>query len=218
MHGYFQTSPAEIHLDGHDLILIKRVIEFLYKGEYTMNGVAADTSRPGLREIRTQDGLGSRKRKREALEEIKPKQEKTSTNSRPPLVTQEWPPLAHCPPCYFHAQMFAVADYFNLVELKAYAMKKFGESLALCNRPWKLELIIRELWSDRANYSTLKALLLIRRASPHEKIRFVFLQWSPSFFQSMPSFAVDFCSHCVSIRKPDFLTSQGKPAKYFILD
>lgn len=183
-----------------------------------MNDVAADTSRPGLREIHTQDGLGSRKRKREQLEEITPKQEKTTDKSRPPLVTQSWPPLALCPPCYFHAQMFAVADYFNLVELKAYAMKRFGESLATCDRPWKLELIIRELWSDRANYSTLKTLLLIRRASPQEKIRSVFLQLSPAFFRSVPSFAVEFCSHFVGIQKPGFLTNRGKPVNYVVLD
>ncbi|KAJ5273066.1 hypothetical protein N7478_008191 [Penicillium angulare] len=106
---------------------------------------------------------------------------------------EDWPPLNTCPPSYFHARIFAEADFFLLDDLKEQAKDKFDESLRACTVVWKLELLILELWSARADYKELRSIILCRIGFSGTNLNKLFLQLDRSFIESVPGFATDFC-------------------------
>lgn len=97
-------------------------------------------------------------------------------------------------PAYFHARMYAEADYFLIDELKRKACWGFHSVLRPELKKETLEETLTEIYSGRANYIDLK-LLAVRTIVAHLRnpaYRNVAL-WSSKFIESMPELAIDTC-------------------------
>lgn len=196
-----------------DAILIHVVLEFIYKGKYTVEGVALDvcaptnTNSPGanlfeLRKRKSTDTPDDMPQKRPmlimadspVLEDVAPER-KEDVNLNAEAWTSSWPSLTTCPASYFHARVYAEADYFMIDELKQYAKREFSFALAACDTTWRLKLLILELWSPRAAYKDLQVTLLrnIMHHSLGGKLNNVFICLDRDFIDSVPGFAHDVC-------------------------
>ncbi|KAJ5087431.1 hypothetical protein N7456_011047 [Penicillium angulare] len=244
-----QESSGVIHLAEKDPIVVKKVLEYLYKSDYSMRMVAMDVCTPvgenspsvnqfGLRKRKlattlSPDTVASlkqspRKRARSTLElpgarvsvDLTPfpqasESQTCQTSDIPPGQTieeydEDWPPLTICPPCYFHARIYAEADFFMLDDLKELAKRKFNESLEICNVVWKLQLLLLELWSDRADYRELRSLLLYRIRDVGTELNMLFLELDLAFLGSVPGFTADFCDEHMK-RERDLLDLDATP-------
>jgi hypothetical protein len=69
-------------------------------------------------------------------------------------------PLGGCHPCYIHMRIFGEADYLMISDLKDRAKEQFCESLRGCYGRKFFAEIIKELYSNRANYQSLRKLAI----------------------------------------------------------
>jgi uncharacterized protein YllA (UPF0747 family) len=93
---------VQIRLDGQDPKLVRKTLEFLYTGNYTYDGPPKDGEMEPLLE-----------------REIKPfAQTERQTSIANPRTGES----------YFHAQMYAQGDYFQIDALKRKAKEHFKES------------------------------------------------------------------------------------------
>ncbi|KAJ5890212.1 hypothetical protein N7504_011022 [Penicillium tannophilum] len=204
---------GKFNLKDKDAILIHVVLEFIYKGKYTVDGVALDVCAPantntpganlfGLRKRQSTDTPDDMPQKRPMLimadspvvEDVVPER-KEDVNLNVEAWTSSWPSLTTCPASYFHARVYAEADYFMIDELKQYAKREFSFALAACDTTWRLKLLILELWSPRAAYKDLQVTLLrnIMHHSLGGKLNNVFICLDREFIDSVPGFAHDVC-------------------------
>ncbi|KAF4226513.1 hypothetical protein CNMCM8980_004733 [Aspergillus fumigatiaffinis] len=100
--GRFKEGDVQIRLDGQDPKLVRKTLEFLYTGNYTYDGPPKDGEMEPLLE-----------------REIKPfAQTERQTSIANPRTGES----------YFHAQMYAQGDYFQIDALKRKAKEHFKES------------------------------------------------------------------------------------------
>ncbi|KAJ5938574.1 hypothetical protein N7466_001708 [Penicillium verhagenii] len=210
--GDVKESSGEINLEDKDAILIQVVLEFIYKNKYSLDGVAQDVCTPADETSPSFNQFGTKRRKsimpanEPPVKRLRPTSadfdfpqrakspEKTkdmNLNAQP--GSRNWPPLSTCPASYFHARVFAEADYFMIHELKQSAKEKFSLALDTCDIKWRLELLIVELWSQRADYQDLQKILMnairLRGGSLHD----LFVYLDRQFLQSVPQFTADVC-------------------------
>jgi hypothetical protein len=97
-------------------------------------------------------------------------------------------------PAYFHASMYAEADYFLIEELKQKAWRVFYTVLCQELKKETLEETLKEIYSGRANYRDLKR-LAVRPIVAHLRnpADGNVPLWSIKFIASMPEFAIDLC-------------------------
>ncbi|KAJ5814364.1 uncharacterized protein N7503_001114 [Penicillium pulvis] len=208
-----EEACGKFNLGDKDAILLHVVLEFIYKGKYTVDGVALDVCAPAnanspgaslfeLRKRKSTDNSDDMPQKRPmlimadspVLEDVVPER-KEDVNLNAETWTSSWPSLTTCPVSYFHARVYAEADYFMIDELKQYAKREFSFALAACDTTWRLKLLILELWSPRAAYKDLQVTLLrnIMHQSLGGKLNNVFICLDREFIDSVPGFAHDVC-------------------------
>ncbi|KAJ5776886.1 hypothetical protein N7520_000132 [Penicillium odoratum] len=207
----FKEASGKIKLPDKDAILIEVVLEFLYKNEYTVDGMAQDTCTPADENSPLTNQFGTKKRKPKfnakespskrqkpaAMNFYVPEEDKTPEMTKDVNLDAEpwstnWPPLSKCPASYFHARVFAEADYFMIEELKQAAKSKFNKSLYACDTTWRLELLILELWSQRADYGELRSILMKFVTMQMGTMHKVFIQLDRKFLEAVPRFTADF--------------------------
>ena len=103
-------------------------------------------------------------------------------------------PLGECHPCYIHMRIFGEADYLMISDLKDRAKEQFCESLRGCYDRKFFAEIIKELYSDRANYQSLRKLAIDVVIDNLPNLRKGF---APAIdielMKAVPDFAIDLC-------------------------
>lgn len=209
----FQEACGKFNLEDKDAILIHVVLEFIYKGKYTVDGVALDVCTPANASPASPNLFELRKRKATVAPDDMPQKRPMLVMADSPVVeddvserkediklnieawTSSWTSLTTCPASYFHARVYAEAHYFMIDELKQYAKREFSIALAACDTTWRLKLLIVELWSPRSAYKDLQITLLrnIMHHSLGGKLNNVFICLDREFIDSVPGFAQDVC-------------------------
>ncbi|OJJ29601.1 hypothetical protein ASPWEDRAFT_55556 [Aspergillus wentii DTO 134E9] len=103
-------------------------------------------------------------------------------------------PLGGCHPCYIHMCIFGEADYLMIIDLKDRAKEQFCESLSGCYGRKFFAEIIKELYSDRANYQILRK-LAINVVIDH--LPNLWKRFAPAIdielMKAVPDFSIDLC-------------------------
>ena len=103
-------------------------------------------------------------------------------------------PLAGCHPCYIHMRVFGEADYFVISDLKDRAKEQFCETLRDCYEKKFFVEIIEELYSNRANYQSLKEPAI---AVVIDNLPGLWKGFAPAIdielMKAVPDFAIDLC-------------------------
>ncbi|PKX90606.1 BTB/POZ domain-containing protein [Aspergillus novofumigatus IBT 16806] len=100
--GRFKEGNGQITLDSQDPILVKKTLEFLYTGSYTYDTPPTDAKLEPLPEGEIERFAGTERQ----------------TSIANPRMGES----------YFHAQMYAQGDYFQIYALKCKAKQCFRES------------------------------------------------------------------------------------------
>lgn len=103
-------------------------------------------------------------------------------------------PLAERHPCYFHMRVSGEADYFMISSLKDKAKEQIRISFTDCSEKDLFAEVIKELYSERANYQELKTLAIDVVVNNLPSLRKGF---SPAvdfeLLEAVPNFSVDLC-------------------------
>ncbi|KAL5051344.1 hypothetical protein BDW71DRAFT_202526 [Aspergillus fruticulosus] len=185
--GGFKEAKEPVCLDNRDPVLIEKVLEFLYTGNYTIGYLAPEVRSPPFPRDRglkldteqTSEPVVSCIPGEHAPAEPTPAAEANNetTTSSPEnialdLVDDKDPSdqaddvdavgdtSADCHASYFHLRIFAEADYFMISDLKDRAKEQFHASFMDCSDRNLFAEVIEELYSNRANYQELRKLAI----------------------------------------------------------
>ncbi|KAI9923370.1 hypothetical protein ASPWEDRAFT_55550 [Aspergillus wentii DTO 134E9] len=219
----FKETKASIHLDEKSPVLIEKMLEFLYTGNYTLGcrttkvvnpqtdydeGPRNDTENAGKPLIdcpsgkRTIDGHAA-EMTADGFFDGSSMNEKQAPVHEPleegpiekgNIVGPAVDILADCHPCYFHVRMYGEADYFMISDLKGKAKEKFLSSFLNCSEKESFSETIAELYSTRANYRELRKLAVEVIVDNLPLLRKGFTPVIDSkLMKSVPDFAIDLC-------------------------
>ncbi|CEJ59228.1 hypothetical protein PMG11_07859 [Penicillium brasilianum] len=212
-HGKFRESCGCLTLTDKDPILVEKVFQYLYTGNYSVDPDKEETG-----EISSDDSENSSLDGKPAFRQWKrvPKKRKRfgvrkminffTMGARPKKRTALDGRLFHCP-AYFHLRMYAEADYFMIDELKVKAEAEFCQSfenLLTIELIFKKEYaakfaiskIINELYNRRGNYGVLREMVLELMLNNMPGLRqtiFMSPMEGCCFLSSHPEFGADLC-------------------------
>ncbi|KAL4918679.1 hypothetical protein BDW62DRAFT_180758 [Aspergillus aurantiobrunneus] len=210
--GEFKETHEPICLDNTDPVLLEKVLEFLYTGNYTLGrpipkaqGPQLDSDTECAKEsliTSISKGHDPNQLSSEVEEAIIHSSENIAQDTMggsdqsdqehatEPVVD----PSAECHPCYFHMRVFGEADYFMISSLKDKAKEQFRASFTDCSERDLFVEVIKELYSERANYQELKTLAIDIVINNLPSLRKGF---SPAIdselLEAVPNFAVELC-------------------------
>ncbi|KAL5333676.1 BTB/POZ protein [Aspergillus crustosus] len=214
--GGFKETQEPICLDNTDPVLIERVLEFLYTGKYTLGHLTPEARDPQLDSDteRANESLITSTSEGHAPNQLASNEEEaageiiehSSKNTAQDPLDENYPsdqegamdpnidPWAKCHPCYFHMRIFGEADYFMINDLKDIAKEQFCTSFMECSERDLFAEIIKELYSDRANYQGLRTLAIEVVVNNLPSLRKGFSPVIDSeLLEVVPNFAVDLC-------------------------
>ncbi|KAJ5175142.1 uncharacterized protein N7482_001019 [Penicillium canariense] len=162
-YGGFKETEQPIRLNEKEPILIEKMLEFLYTGNYTppcptqpSEIVQADGGDiPGMDRQPAEEPSLESPPENDVIDEFPLNHASKEGDERvvtKPLVES----LVDCHPCYFHVRMYGEADYFMIDDLKRKAEVHFCASLLSSPKTESFEEAIEELYSTRANYHKLR--------------------------------------------------------------
>jgi hypothetical protein len=143
-----QETEHPIRQNDKDPILIKKILEFLYTGNYTapyptQTSKITQTDSEDVPEIDIQFA------------------EEPSRESQPENnTTDKVNSLIDYHPFYFYIRIYSKADYFIINDLKSKAEAYFYASFMTSPERESFAQIIEELYSTRANYQKLRQLAI----------------------------------------------------------
>ncbi|KAL2859768.1 uncharacterized protein BJX67DRAFT_376056 [Aspergillus lucknowensis] len=192
--GEFKETREPIRLDNTDAVLLEKVLEFQYTGNYSVGRLIPETQDP---QLNCDTGL------EEATDEItihsseiiaQDPMRGSDQSDREDAVESVIDPSAECHPCYFHMRVFGEADYFMISPLKDKAREQFPTSFTDCSEKDLFAEVIKELYSERANYQELKTLAIDVVVDNLPSLREGFSTAIDSeLLEAVPKFAVDLC-------------------------
>ncbi|KAL2871606.1 BTB/POZ domain-containing protein [Aspergillus lucknowensis] len=211
--GGFKEAKEPIRLDNTDPVLIEKVLEFLYTGNYTIGHFMSD----GGLELDTKHAeeslmnctLGEHSPTETAPEAGEATDETTTPsldNIAQVLVDEKDPSnqdggvdaivgtSADCHPSYFHLRIFGQADYFMISDLKDRAKEQFRASFMDCSDRYMFAEVIKELYSNRANYQEIRKVAIDVVVDNLPNLRKGFIPAIDSeLVKAVPDFAIDLC-------------------------
>ena len=190
-----QEAREPIDLGDKSPVLIAKVLEFLYKGDYTIgsshipeggdpqvdNDGAQGTTTEHTGEIASYEpvsgtegatdksGMPNPERTEPDILGESPLTQRPALLDGPPETVPSdqrgsmesiVDPLVGCHPCYIHVRVFGEADYFMISDLKDRAKERFCETFKDFHERQFLAEIIEELYSNRADYRSLRKLVM----------------------------------------------------------
>ncbi|KAL5332136.1 BTB/POZ protein [Aspergillus crustosus] len=214
--GEFKETRDPIRLDNTDPVLLEKVLEFLYTGNYTVGRLIPEAQDPQLdsdTECAKESLITSISRvhaPNQLATEVEEATDKITIHSSENIVQDPMDgsnqsnqedavepvidPSAECPPYYFHMRVFGEADYFMISSLKDKAREQFRTSFTDCLERDLLAKVIKELYSERANYQELKPLAIDVVVNNLPSLRKGFSTAIDSeLLEAVPKFAVDLC-------------------------
>ncbi|KAI2687588.1 hypothetical protein CBS147326_6534 [Penicillium roqueforti] len=189
----FKETYNPIHLDEQDPILIEKMLEFLYTGNYTFRSRTPKSPETVDGEAHADEPMIESPLPTElAMNESAPNDETLSEQRDTVELVADT--LAECHPCYFHVRMYGVADYFMIGDLKSKAEGHFRASFMDCLERDSFAEMIQELYSTQANYQKLRQLAIQMIVANLPRLR---TGRTPvidaELMKSVPDFTYDLC-------------------------
>ncbi|CBF73627.1 hypothetical protein AN7973.2 [Aspergillus nidulans FGSC A4] len=180
--GEFKETREPICLDNTDPVLLEKVLEFLYTGNYTVRRLIPEAQDPQLNsntecakeslimsisKVHAPDQLASQVE--EATNEISMRNSEniaqdpiggSNKSDQEDAVEPVINPAAEYHPCYFYMRVSGKADYFINSSLEDKAREQFRTSFTDCSERDLFAEVIKELYSEGANYQDLKTLAI----------------------------------------------------------
>ncbi|KAL3482997.1 hypothetical protein BJX62DRAFT_92309 [Aspergillus germanicus] len=205
--GEFKETREPICLDNTDTVLLEKVLEFLYTGTYTVGRLIPEAHDPQLDSDtecakvhapnqlapdveESTDEITLHNSENVAQDPMGGSDQSDQEDAMEPIID----PSAECHPCYFHMRVFGEADYFMISSLKDKAREQFRTSFTDCSERDLFAEVIKELYSERANYRELKTLAIDVVVNNLPNLRKGFSTAIDSkLLEAVPNFAVDLC-------------------------
>ncbi|KGO75168.1 Uncharacterized protein PITC_057890 [Penicillium italicum] len=214
-YGGFKETEGQIYLDERSPILIEKVLEFLYTGDYTLKRLATTPVHPGTEGAERQE-INTRVENGPVLDSSSEESESTegpvdgSAVENKPAPIDENPAeelfeqgvelepivdkLADCHPCYFHVRMYGEADYFMISDLKTKAKAQFLASFMDNPKRATFADTIEELYSTHADYQQLRQLAIEVIVDNLPNLRKgLFPVIDSRLMKAVPDFTLDLC-------------------------
>ncbi|KAJ6019785.1 hypothetical protein N7499_003118 [Penicillium canescens] len=176
-----QETEHPIRLTEKDPILIEKMLEFLYTGNYTAPSPTktSEITQADGGDVPVMDRWPAEEPSYETLENTpETLVPGLQTNENPASIDEFHPEyaskegdkggltepivdsLADCHPCYFHVRMYGEADYFMIDDLRSKAGMHFCASFMSSPERESFADTAEELHSIRANYQELRQLAI----------------------------------------------------------
>ncbi|KAJ6126262.1 hypothetical protein N7471_010755 [Penicillium samsonianum] len=216
-----QETEGQIHLDERSPILIEKVLEFLYTGDYTLERLATTSMHPGTESAKRQeihtgfenglvlDSSSEACCMHNSTAEMERLVGRSSAEKKPAPI-DEIPGkdpfehgvalepvgdiLADFHPCYFHVRMYGEADYFMINDLKAKAKAHFLACFMDNPKRKPFADTIEELYSTQADYRQLRQLAIETIVDDLPNLRKgLFPVIDSRLMKAVPDFTYDLC-------------------------
>lgn len=188
-----------ISMEGKVPVLIEKVLQFLYTDDYTLPElVPGDTPEPVRNTpitMQPSDTNASSDPSASSHPSDRPQQTELPASQTAPAITSWDSP-------YFHLRMYGEADYFNIEALRQRALKYFRASFLKNTDNLSFAAIIKELYSERADYRPLRGIAvkaIVDNLSTLSRDGNPFL--GRELLQLVPGFTVDLCLETVPLAK-----------------